>query len=80
MFYLGKVSRHDILFLNVIKLQGDSGAPLVYTDEINGEQTLIGVASFGHPFGCEKDSDNVYVRTSCYITWLEQEGGIPVRP
>lgn len=59
---------------------GDSGGPLVLNE--NGITTQIGVVAFGaHPRdgGCTAGRPSGYMRTTSFLTWINQRTGITIR-
>ncbi|KAJ2942559.1 hypothetical protein O0L34_g2027 [Tuta absoluta] len=48
---------------------GDSGGPL--TSVVNGQNTLIGVTSFGHVDGCTLGYPAAFARVSSFISWIQ---------
>lgn len=56
---------------------GDSGGPVTVLKK-NNQITLIGIVSFGMPFGCEIGWPSVYTRVSSYVNWISQNTGIPI--
>ena len=50
---------------------GDSGGPLLTTDDANGETVVVGVTSWGH--GCARDNaPGVYARVSTAYDWIQE--------
>lgn len=56
--------------------KGDGGGPLIYTDEERHGWKIFGVASGGHPEGCDKAFPFVYTRVSSYLRWILKNAGI----
>lgn len=61
----------DILnLINVMfPTQGDSGGPMQYPNDYDGQYRLVGVTSFGR--GCGTAMPGVYTRVAYYINWIE---------
>lgn len=55
--------------------RGDSGGPLLRKAGIDGSLRLIGVASGGHPSGCESGYPIIYTRLSSYFNWIKRNSG-----
>ncbi|XP_059486668.1 brachyurin-like [Neocloeon triangulifer] len=58
---------------------GDSGGPLIIF-EADGDATQIGVVSFGASDGCEAGYPDGLTRITEYLTWIETNAGITIRP
>jgi secreted trypsin-like serine protease len=58
---------------------GDSGGPLVIT-ESDGLPTEVGIVSFGSSLGCESGAPAAFARVTEYLTWLETNAGVTIRP
>nr|AYV99582.1 venom polypeptide [Dolopus genitalis] len=58
---------------------GDSGGPLVVKN-LNGENTLIGLTSYGRAEGCQKSFPVSYTRVSSYLGWISSKTGIRMLP
>nr|XP_032517336.1 serine protease persephone-like isoform X3 [Danaus plexippus plexippus] len=48
---------------------GDSGGPMQYPNDYDGQYRLVGVTSFGR--GCGTAMPGVYTRVAYYINWIE---------
>ncbi|CAG9562012.1 unnamed protein product [Danaus chrysippus] len=48
---------------------GDSGGPMQFPDDYDGQYRLVGVTSFGR--GCGTTMPGVYTRVAYYINWIE---------
>lgn len=56
---------------------GDSGGPLVIYE--NNVPTLIGVATFVSPIGCDSVDPSGFARVSKFLTWINAVTGIALR-
>jgi len=64
---------------SVSTCNGDSGGPLVIT-EADGEPTEIGIVSFGSSAGCQSGAPAAFARVTEFLTWLEDNAGVTIRP
>lgn len=79
--YPGLVHRNNICTGGAIgqsPCQGDSGVAIT-VQEIDSNQTVIGVLSFGSGLGCGSNRPAVYTLVGPYLPWIHTVTDVPLR-
>ncbi|XP_065349067.1 brachyurin-like [Cloeon dipterum] len=69
----------DTFFGQYGTCDGDAGGPLILVEN-DGNETLIGIASYYADDGCEGIGPQGFARISSQLDWLEVHGGVIIRP
>lgn len=80
-WWLGKIFKTNLCTTKTngkSPCDGDDGGPFMIMQD--NDIVQVGIASFGYVAGCETGHPYVYTKLTEYLSWIEQNSDVQIRP